>query len=71
MVDELEKHFDFKFDDRYHCLYCSYDTQLPNKAINHLHKKHDKEISKAVARAKKPARSTAKTQVSKPETKKK
>lgn len=68
MVDELEKHFDFKFDDRYHCKYCSYDTQLVNKARRHIEKRHKKELAKQL---KKPVKSTVKSQDTKPETKKK
>jgi hypothetical protein len=44
MDELLKKHFDWKWDKRYHCNYCSYDTQLPNKAISHLQKKHGKEL---------------------------
>ena len=68
MADDLEKHFDFKFDDRYHCKYCGYDTQLVNKARRHIEKRHKKELAK---RFKKPVKPTVKTQVLTPETKKK
>jgi hypothetical protein len=45
----LEQHFEWDkmMDERYHCKYCSYNTQLPNKAGNHFVKQHEAELSKA------------------------
>ena len=62
------KHFTIKEDDRYHCDLCGYDTQLVNKARRHIEKRHKRELKKQY---KKPARSTMKTQVTTPDTKKK
>ena len=39
--------FDFELDDRYHCRYCGFNTQLPNKAENHLQLKHDDQLAAA------------------------
>lgn len=36
----LKQHFDVGVDGRYHCRYCSYDSQLPNKATSHWAKRH-------------------------------
>lgn len=56
----LEQHFEWDkmFDERYHCKYCSYDTQLPNKAVNHFVKRHEGQVK---AKAKK-SRAKAKEQ---------
>jgi len=42
MDEILKEHFiwDKMFDERYHCNYCSYDTQLANAAVRHFEKKH-------------------------------
>ena len=44
--DILEQHFNWDklFDERYHCNYCSYNTQLANKAANHFAKKHQDQV---------------------------
>ena len=56
MLDDLLTNF-YLEGGRYHCSFCSYDTQLKNKAMAHVQKKHDAELKKA---SKKPARSTQK-----------
>ena len=56
MLDDLLKNF-YQEGGRYHCNFCSYDTQLKNKAISHVQKKHEAELKKAST---KPARSTTK-----------
>jgi len=47
MEDILKKNYDLKRDDRYHCKFCSYDTQLPNAAVRHFQRKHAAELEKA------------------------
>ena len=41
MGDLLAEHFEFELDDRYHCHFCNYNSQLPNKAMAHLQIKHE------------------------------
>ena len=39
--------FEFELDDRYHCKYCGFNTQLPNKAMSHLQIKHGDQLAAA------------------------
>lgn len=43
MEQLLKEHFvwDKFFDERYHCNYCSYNSQLANACMRHFAKKHD------------------------------
>lgn len=45
-MDILAEHFtwDKFFDERYHCNYCSYDTQLMEAAKRHFAKRHAGEL---------------------------
>ena len=43
-MEQLKQHFDFEIDDRYHCQYCGFNTQLPNKALSHLQIKHGDQL---------------------------
>jgi hypothetical protein len=47
MDNLLDEHFEFRLDDRYHCKYCYYNSQLPNKAMAHLQKKHGDQLAAA------------------------
>jgi hypothetical protein len=46
MDELLEQHFvwDKFLDERYHCEYCSYNTQLANAAIRHYAKRHQDQV---------------------------
>ena len=46
-MDQLKEHFIFKLDDRYHCKYCGHSTQLTNKALSHLRKRHGDQLAAA------------------------
>ncbi len=45
MGDLLAEHFEFELDDRYHCNFCNYNSQLANKAMAHLQKKHGDQLA--------------------------
>ena len=45
MEDLLSEHFEFELDDRYHCHFCNYNSQLPNKAMAHLQIRHGDQLA--------------------------
>lgn len=40
----LEQHYRIKSDYRYHCNHCGYNTQLVNRAMSHLLRRHGEEL---------------------------
>ena len=53
IVNQLDG-FDFEIDDRYHCKYCGFNTQLRNKAMSHLQKKHGDQLVAAEDQSQEP-----------------